>query len=258
MGLMDYIKPTTSPSFNWITFLTLCNITCSRAELIQVTQLVNLGNLTIGPDIQAPDIGLDDSIIKAWARLTAESDVFSMLRVLNCRSQSNITPRVFTHLNQFPALALFTVEDCNLGPPEKPTALQCGWRYKTGEEFNDWLVKCGSKGTGWDSIVHACFRLGGEFSTDNLTEEGVRALSDLPVLHLSVGGAPQSAVVDVTGDRSLRCFYRTRWDQKEEEAVRVSHQRLLTDAQPNVVCKKPTIRASKQQNMEDLLIGFGG
>ena len=257
MRFIDYMKPTTSHSLNWVTFLTLSNITCSRADLIQISQLVNLGNLTLGPAIQAPDIGLDDSIIRNWARLAAESDAFSILRVLNFRWQREITSRVFTHLNQFPALALFNVEECNLGPQEKPTAQQHGWKYKTGVELRDWLLKGGAKGPSWDSVVHACFRLGGEFSTENSTDEGVRAIDDLPVLHLSIGDATRDALVDVIGGRILRCFYRTTKDQGEKP-VRVSNKRLITEDQPKVPRKKPIMRASKQQNMEDLLMGFGG
>lgn len=257
MRLIDYMKPTTSPSLNWITFLTLSNITCSRADLIQISQLVNLGNLTLGPAIQAPDIGLDDGIIRNWGRLAAESDAFSTLRVLNFRWQREITSRVFIHLNQFPALALFNVEECNLGPQEKPTAQQHGWKYKTGLELRDWLLKGGVKGPSWDSVVHACFRLGGEFSTESLTAEGVWAIDDLPVLHLSIGDAARDALVDFVGGRILRCFYRTMKYQGEE-VVRASNKRLFTEDQSKVPRKKPIMRASKQQNMEDLLMRFGG
>ena len=92
---------------------------------------------------------------------------------------------------------------------------------------------------------------------ESLTDEGVRVIDDLPVLHLSIGDATRDALVDVVGGRILRCFYRTTKDQGEK-LVRVSNKRLFTEDQPKVPRKKPITRASKQQNMEDLLMGFGG
>lgn len=260
MKLLEYIKPVTSTSFDWITFLNLSNITCSRTDLVQISQLANIGNLTLGPAIQAPDIGLDDSVIKSWGKTAVTSNAFSMLRVLNCRLQREITSRVFDHLSQFPALAVFNVEDCNLGPQEKPTALQRGWKYRTGRELSDWLVKGGTKGAGWNSISHACFRSGGYLSTEALTAEGVEVVNALPALHLSLGGSPKDAAVDTTGDQSMKSFYRTSPNMREHtEYVRSSNKRPLAELQPpgrNTVCKKPLVRLPKLQNIDDLLSAF--
>ena len=261
MKLPNYIKPVTSPSFDWITFLTLSNVTCSRTDLIQISQLTNIGALTVGPAVQAPDIGLDDSLSRIWGRTAVTSNAFSMLRVLNCRSQREITPRAFEHFNQFPALATFNAEDCKLGPQEKPMALQHGWKYRTGKYLSDWLVKGGTTGAGWDSIVHACFRLGGAFSMEALTVEGVAVVDALAVLHLSLGGPPRDPAADRIGDQSLRSFYRMYQDKyKHVESVQSSHKRPLAEVSPrgkNSVRKKPTVRALKLQNTEDLLSAFG-
>ncbi|KAL2045496.1 hypothetical protein N7G274_001924 [Stereocaulon virgatum] len=257
MGLFDYIKPMTSPSFSWITFLTLSNIGCSRATLIQVSQLVNLGNLTLGPGIQAPDIGIDDSIIRNWGRLAAESNAFSLLRILHVRQQKEITSRVFTHFNQFPALVLFNVEGCNLGSQEIATAQQHGWKYKTGIEMCNRLVKCSARGPNWNSIVHDCFRLGGDLSAEKLTDESLPAANDLPVFHLSIGDAGRGGLMDATGCQSMRCYYRTTKEHRED-SERLAKKRLLTETKAKVPHKKPTVRASKHQNMEDLLTDFGG
>lgn len=219
----------------------------------------------MGPNVIAENIGLDDGIIRSWARIAATSDAFSMLRVLSCRSQKEITQAVFTYLNQFHSLALFNVEDCNLGPQHKADALARGWKYRTGKVLADWPVKGGTTGASWDSVMHACFQLGGPFSTKRLTAEGVEAIDGLPRLHLSVGGPPRDAAVDVTGDGSLRSFSRM-----EPSNLRPQNDQLLTSSiskrplsqghtpSTKKACPKPRMRASKQQNLKDLLMGFGG
>ncbi|MCJ1452754.1 hypothetical protein MMC28_003097 [Mycoblastus sanguinarius] len=256
MKLVDYITPISSSSFHWITYLTLSYITCSRTDLVQISRLPNLGVLTIAENVKAPDIGLEDSILRTWGRIAATSSAFSMLRVLNCRSQRELTSRSFDHLNQFPVLALFNVEDCNIGPWEKPVALQYGWKYRTGKDLSDWFAKGGAIGSGWDSIVHASFRMGGTFSAETLTVEGVDAVDSLPVLHLCLGAIPREAVVDKKGDKSMRSFYRVA---PNFELHHPSKKRFLNEGQPysaNSSRKKPTIRSSKRQNMEDMLIGL--
>lgn len=275
MKLGDYVSPLISPSFHWVTFLSLSNITCmyiseqlllyhmrsefsigSRTDLVQISQLTNLGVLTIGRNVTTTDIGLDDSIIRGWGRIATSSDAFSLLRVLNCRSQKNITAGVFAHLNQFPALSVFSVEDCNLGPKHKKEARSHGWSYKSGKDFSDRLVKGGLTDVGWDSIVYTSFQLGGAFSKRKVTAAGVEAIDAIPILHVSVGAAQADALVDVTGDRSLRVFYREQVDTVGFPNKRTLSQNTASSIKKSR--KKPTLRASKQQKMEDLLTGLGG
>lgn len=219
----------------------------------------------MGPKVIAEDIGLDDGIIRSWARIAATSDAFSMLRVLNCRSQKEVTQAVFSLLNRFPALAHFNVEDCNLGPQHKADALDYGWKYRTSSYLSDWLVKSGTTGVSWDSLMHACFKWGGSFSTERLTAEGVEAIDGLPRLHLSLGGPPRGAVIDVSEDRSLRSFHRmgpsTLTPQISEiVASPISKRPLSQDHMPGAkrICAKYKMRAFKQQYLEKLLMGIGG
>ncbi|CAF9907592.1 hypothetical protein IMSHALPRED_005580 [Imshaugia aleurites] len=253
MKLCDYVAPLISPSFRWVTFLSLSDITCSRVDLVQISKLTNLGVLTIGRNLTTPDIGLDDSIIRSWGRTASSSRAFNLLRSLNCRSQKHITAGVFAHLNFFPALSLFNVEDCNLGSKNRKEARHHGWGYKTGKDLSNWLLK---DGAGWDSIVHASFKLGGgAISKKMATPEDVEAVDAIPVLHMSVGSTQPDALVDVTGDRSLRSFYRERVD-----TARFPNKRPLSQSTApsfKVSRKKPTLRVSKQQNLEDLFLGFG-
>ncbi len=259
MKLIDYLKPIISPSLNWITSLSISNTTCSRTDLIQISRIINIGTLSIGPNVQAPEIGIDDSIIRSWGRLAADSDAFSVLRVLSCRSQKEMTPRIFTYLNQFPSLDLFNVEDSNLGQQGKPLALQHGWKSKTGVDLCNLLVKGGTEGVRRDFVVDACFRPGGKFCTVALTEDGVTETDDLPVLHLALGPVPAAPPVNKTGSQSLQCFYRTKRKGFQcNDPLHTSKKRNLEGVQPKLPRKKPTMRASKQQNLEDVLVGFGG
>lgn len=119
------------------------------------------------------------------------------------------------------------------------------------------LVKCSARGPDWNSIVHECFRLGGELSAEKLTDESVPAASDLPVLHLSIGDAGRGDLMDATGCQNTRCYYRTMKEHRKDNE-RLATKRLLTETKAKMPRKKPTMRASKQQNMEDLLTDFGG
>ena len=256
MKLSDYMNPITSPSLSWITSLTLSNITCSRTDLIQISRIVNIGTLSIGPNVEAPDIGIDDSIIRGWGRLATDSDAFTVLRVLACRAQKEMTPRIFTYLNQFPSLDLFKVEHSNLGPQVKPLALQHGWNSIIGVDLSSLHVKGGTEGMGRDPAADACFPVGEPFYA--VTEDGVTGNDGLPVLHLALGYIPDP-IVDRTGNHSWQCFYRTKRKAfQRDDTLRNSNKRSLEEVQPKLPRKKPTMRASKKQNLEEVLMGFGG
>ena len=209
MALPDYMKPVTAPSFEWITYLTLNNVTCSRLELVNISKLTNLGALTICGGVNTPDGGLDDSLLRTWARAASELSAFSMLRVLACRRQMEISDVLFQHISLFPVLSIFVVEACKIGPREKPVAKSLGWRYQTGQELRRFLDEDHCKDASWCEIIKTLFIRGGRFCMDSLTAEGVQAINALPMLSFSIGGRPTDAAVDGTGGQSMRCFYRT-------------------------------------------------
>lgn len=258
MKLADYVTHIISPAFHWVTFLTLSNVTCSRIDLIQISQLTNLGVLTIGANVNAEEQGFDESIIRSWSRIATTSKAFSALRVFNCRSQKYITPRVFELLNVFPALSLFNVEDSGIGPKDKKRANSLGWKYRTGLELSDWLSKGETTGAGWDSILHASFKLARPFSISALSAEGVEAIDTLPVFHLCLGGAPPAAVVDATSNRSQQSFQLVKTGIGKPMDAAIPSKRLAGHAQPasRTALKKPMMRKSKQQDIQSLLMGF--
>ena len=182
-------------------------------------------------------------IIRSWGRIASSSDAFGLLRVLNCRSQRDITSNVFAHFNHFPALTLFNVEDCNLGARDGQAARSHGWNYGMCEYPSDLPVKGGA---------NASFRLAGAICGRTLRAEGVEAINAIPVLHMALGATQPDVPVDTAGDGSLKSFSREWVDRTGlrsrkdlATSIKISH------------CK-PTLRASKQQNMVDFIAGFGG
>ena len=109
---------------------------------------------------------------------------------------------------------------------------------------------------GWDAIVHASFRLAGAISGSTLRAEGVEAINAIPVLHMAVGATQPGLLVDTAGDGSLMSFSREGVDMT---GFRSKNQLSQTLA-PSIKIShcKPTVRASKQQNMVDFMAGFGG
>lgn len=281
----SYIEPLISPSFHWLTFLSISNLPCSRTDLLQLFQLTNLGVLTVGQgvDCSGSGIGLDDSIIRSWARAAATSSgsAFSCLRVLNCASQQALSAKILSYLNDFPALALFTFGHCpgiHHGLRDKTEASRLGWRYKTGAELSVFFAQLGATSASWDDVSRASFRGCGPFSVKQITAEGVEAFDTLPVLHFSLGNKPD-AVVDGTRAQSLRAFYRVKEyvptapapimdlaavsglekkKKKEKRPLEEQHpgQELGSTTITPRPRKKPTIKASKQQSMNDMLMEF--
>ena len=219
-----------------------------------------------------------------------------MLRGLALREQPHVTARAFEYLTVFPALSIFATESIpGVGPQDKPTALTHGWKYKTGKDLSDWLVKDRGAGSAkWDAVSQAFFKLGGQFNEETLTAEGVEAVDALPTVHLAVGGHAEDAVFDVAGEGAMRVWYRLgkmagppttsealaaqttqlplpNWNSSSDAemepqgfsalspAQAVPQKRALDSVNNSVVSKKakPVMRASKGQDMGDLLSGFG-
>ena len=164
-----------------------------------------------------------------------------------------------------------------------------GWRYTTGAELRAFFPQSGVISTSWDDVSSAYFRGCGPFSLKKITAEGVEAFNTLPVLHFSFGKQPDTAV-DGTRTQSLRAFYRVKEYvhpaapapapaptpaltpapapapasapasaplgldvSSEKKRPPEEQQSGSTMPRPR---KKPTIKASKQQSMNEMLMGF--
>ena len=211
MRLPSYIKPVTSPDFQWITMLTLSTVTCSRYELINLSSLKNLGALLIGERFDTSDAGFDDRVIRAWSRAVTESGAFSVLRVLAIDKQVELTPAMFDYLQVFPTLALFLVNNCKLESRSKEAAELHGFTYRTASAlsklFFEGIKPDKHDHCPWYDILQAAFFSAGQYSVRHLTLEGVEAVNELPFLSFVLGEAPRNASLNPHG-RSLRGFER--------------------------------------------------
>ena len=124
-----------------------------------------------------------------------------------------------------------------------------GWNYGMCKSPSDLPVKGGT-------TVHASFRLAGVISGRTLRAEGVEAINAIPVLHMVIGATQPDVLVDTAGDGSLRSFSREWVDMTGSRCKNQLSQTLA----PSIKISrcKPTVRASKQQNMVDFMAGFGG
>ena len=257
MKLESYIKPLVSDSFQWITFLTLSNVTISRRDVINLSTLVNLGALTIGSGVLTPDVGLEDGVVRAWARAAADAGSFSLFRVLNLRNQKHVTARIFQYLHDFPSLSIIGLDGCSIGVKNKQIAMSLGWQYTTGKMLNEHFPDCGKVDATWDSVTHACFRAGGAYSIETVTAEGVEAVNSLPILHFALGAATSDAELNASGNYKLQCFERVaNWTPSPVSGLE-AQKRPIDPADKGLPRKKPMLRASKTQTMGDLLMGFG-
>ena len=258
MNLESYTKPLVSASFQWITFFTLSNVTISRRDLINMSNLVNLGALAIGSGVLTPDVGLEDGVVRAWSRAAADAEAFSLLRVLNLRNQKDVTARVFQYLHDFPSLSIVGLDGCSIGIKNKQIAMSFGWRYKTGKMLNEHLPDSGKGDATWDSLTHACFRAGGAYSVETVTAEGVEAVNALPMLHFTLGAATSDAELNASGNYKLQCFERVAdWTPPVSNLEEKKRPIDAVDKSKGLSRKKPVLRASKQQTMSDLLMGLG-
>ena len=199
---------------------------------------------------------LIEGIIRGWGKTTLSTDAFSLLRVLNLCSQKDITASVFAHLNLFPALSVFNVEDCNLLAQFRQAARNYGWGYWAGKDLGDWFLKSGATGTIWNLILHASFQLGGAIGKEVFKAKDVEKINNIPVFHMCVGDMQADAMVDEIGDRSLRSFYRERIDAARPMETRSSSQTVAPSFR--VFHKMSTFRASKRQKLDEFLTGFSG
>lgn len=258
MGFTHYITHLTSPSFRWVTFLTLSNITCSRTDLVHLSQFTNLGILNIGKGFKANNTGLDDSMIRTWMRAVVETNAFSMLHVLNCSSQREITAKSFNYLAHFPSLAIINFAHCSVSRRDTPEALNWGWNHNTGKDLGNFLVNALTTCSRLNSMNHAYFRQNGKFSLPTLTTEDVELINSLPVLHCSLGASLPSTPMDMARDQTMISFQRQTLSPVALEAAKAPKRPGVDEPRLNGSSrKKPMMRASKQQDMGILLTGFG-
>ena len=226
---------------------------------MQVSELSNLGVLSLGKGLKAPDIGIDDSVIRAWMRAATESNAFSMLRALNCQSQRRITGESFGYLARFPRLAMVQLSDCGISPQDIQDALHWGWEHKTGKDLNAFWKDIGLAGYECYSFYFVCYRWGRKYSIKQSKSPTLEVDYPhlYPVLNYFLGPAVNFAK-NPRGAQASILFHRSEPSTLVDEAA-VSSKRPGDDDSysSGPSRKKPTMRASKQQDMGNVLMGFG-
>jgi len=257
MELHGYIKPLVSISFQWITFLILSDISCSRLELINISKLSNIGVLSVSERCGDEEIGLDDSIVRAWARAATETGAFRKLRVFTCRAQRTITRQVFGFLSQFPLLAIFAAENCSIGPSDAPYGRPQGWRFKTGKGLSEFLISGGATDSSWHSILRAYFQQSKALVTTASEADSSEVKDDPIVLHISLGRFLEAGVAAWDGSPIMRCFYRNISHHGDRQQAPTTGKRALTDSYPSQPpLKKRVLRSSNQRDPVDLMKEF--
>lgn len=254
MALADYINPLVSPSFQWLTFLTLSNIICSRADLIAIAKLDNIGALTIGKGVQAPDFGLDDGIVRAWAAAATDAGAFRTLRVLACSHQYLVTPTVFEHLTRLPALNLFLVEACK----RIPRFEQPNWAYQTGHDFGRKLLasKGGSRGL-WDSFIHYSFTKSGKLIKLGRELGDIDAQDAKPKLHFFLGVNPWFAAFEHIENMDMQCFFRKTRPAEASQQLPAASNGLVMASQSSHTARRMIRRTMKRVPPEHFMTEFG-
>ena len=155
------------------------------------------------------------------------------------------------------------------------------------KDLSDWLVNESRVDSAkWDAVSQAFFNLGGRFHAALISKEEADALDAFPVVHLAVGDYPKDAIINLAAEETMRVWYRSgtldgsRCKVANDMALRdgsndstgklpgrisapstqeMPRKRALDSVVSNAVGKKakPTIRASKGQDLGDLLSGFG-
>lgn len=134
------IKHITSPSAQWLTYLTLSNVPLSLFNLVSISRITNLAALVVEEGHRSRtatiDHGIDDRVLGAWARHASAtgSESFRRLRFLMICDYHYINTTTLDQLAVFPALTL------------------CCLRSETGSLSSNMLEQSIAKMLGWTSL----------------------------------------------------------------------------------------------------------
>ncbi|KAL8683977.1 MAG: hypothetical protein Q9186_000007 [Xanthomendoza sp. 1 TL-2023] len=255
-SLDECIRHVTSPSFTWITFLTLANLSCTRTELIQVFRLTNLGMLTIDTSDQSGS-GLEDSIVRAWGRAASEAGAFTKFRILVCRSQSGITGKSFTYIQDFPALDMVLLDDCCYGLAEFVNqAEKYGWQAVGKGQLRPEAASVRS--FAWRAIYQNLSEKGALFNVCPL-DDSYKGNSHHPVLDIVLGASAGHPPRIGLYSNDLWLLHRKSRCNGGRHFPAVQNKKRPLEQVPEagiLSSKKRVIRDSRRQNLNDLWADF--
>ncbi|KAL8675413.1 MAG: hypothetical protein Q9168_000244 [Polycauliona sp. 1 TL-2023] len=258
--LTECINHIVSPPFHFITFLSLSDLSCSRTELIQLSRLTNLGMLKIAAQ-DSSYVSLEDSIIRAWGRAACEAGAFSRFRILVCKSQINITGRIFAYFRDFPALDMVLLDRCSVSPAFLGQSRKHDWHAEEHSKLGhdpDALVL-----PAWKDLYSDSWKKRALFDKEALHESFEPNEGLQPILSVSLG----STVNVTSGMYSLSpalpdniwLFRRDGLRHGNGSLVgRCPQKRLLAEDSEasSRLSKRPALRSSRQRTMKDMLADF--
>jgi len=194
-SLWSYLKPIDPPELQFITFLTLSHLTFSRADLLALSELRNLGVLVIAEEVKAPDASVDDGVLRAWSRRAQDMSGFPNLRVLYCRFDTSIFASMFDYISAFPALSTFAFDSlvAEYGDELKDHAFEHGWVRVTTKTLSKVLSEepkseMSNGSLGQQMQLFFGLQAGASWSeSGTLVRDEVDELHGLPSLHLDLG-----------------------------------------------------------------------
>ncbi|KAI9820837.1 MAG: hypothetical protein M1832_003470 [Thelocarpon impressellum] len=252
LPLDGYTTPIASPSFQWITLLSISTTSISRTELVNLSTLTNLGALDLtdpSPStVTTPAVG--DSLVRSWSRAVTESGAFSRLRVLVLRNHADVTARSLQYLSVFPTLVLLDASGCDVRQGDEACALPAGWTCTVKREK-------GTAGSSWDDPLRERFQSAGQVQSARGVVTGLEAA--LPVLNFRIGPAASDGCR--SGRGLMLHFQRQRSPGAPVQPClkrSTDESSLHPQASVRTAKKRRVPKKGKQQSFEDVLRGFGG
>ena len=252
-ALPIYIKAISSPTSSWLTALTLSQINFPRRDIYQLRTLHNLVALDIcaAPDFApsnpfakdfdaVPQALIDNTVLQNLARHAEGAPAFQSLRVLILRGFRDVTSDCLHHLNTFPRLILFGVQNCGIGAnasslrTDEHRAIACGWTTEDERGLLGQLKHEIEMSHTWDGMLRACVEMTADFTTatraTNTLERAKSAeVTATPRADGTLRGGWRVEVRRQDAKRRLRC--RRKDECNREDAV--GEEQILTRARPD-------------------------
>ena len=257
-SLVECTKHIDSPSFHYITFLTLSNIDCTRSDLIQLSRLTNLGMLTVRND-GSSCVAFEDNIIRAWGRGASEAGAFTRLRILVCRFQFYITGKIFAYFQTFPALDLVLLDQCRVSREFTNHAKQHEWHAMRRSKSHGGSFA--EESPAWKEIYKGLTKEGALFDIDSMQKPSENDEGSQPVLEVSLYSTEShrhglSKILEPDDMWHFRRKGRPR--DSESSATLCPQKRVLVEGSAASSCtsKRPALRTSRQRPVKNLLSDY--
>ncbi|KAG0647063.1 hypothetical protein D0Z07_7252 [Hyphodiscus hymeniophilus] len=126
-----YTTPLTSMSYDFITSLSILTA-FPLPDLVKLSAVQNLGTLEIVNTTGAGNFAVADRLLRSWHEAAVVNGAFSVLRILRLWNHEGLTEKSLAYVNDFPALAVYSVKGCEFGIGSHRIANLDGWKMTLG------------------------------------------------------------------------------------------------------------------------------